>query len=103
MIDVTNACRTLLVSLETLDWDDDLLALFGVPRELLPRIVRSAETVGEGELLGARPVRGIAGDQQAALYGQGCHAPARGRRRTAPAASCSCTPATMRARRRTGS
>jgi len=73
VIDVTNASRTLLVSLETLDWDDELLELFGVPRDVLPRIVGSAETVGEGQLLGrTMTIRGIAGDQQAALYGQGC-------------------------------
>ena len=74
VIDVTNASRTLLVSLETLDWDDGLLELFGVERTLLPKIVPSDALVGEGELLG-RPVeiRGIAGDQQAALFGQGCH------------------------------
>jgi glycerol kinase len=72
--DATNASRTLLASLRTLDWDDELLALFGVDRELLPRIVRSSDPVGEGELLGTRAeIRGIAGDQQAALYGQGCH------------------------------
>jgi glycerol kinase len=78
--DVTNASRTLLVSLQTLDWDDDLLALFGVDRALLPRIVRSDEQVGEGELLGGRfAVRGIAGDQQAALFGQGCHTAGEGK------------------------
>ncbi len=72
--DVTNASRTMLASLDTLDWDDELLALFAVDRALLPRIVRSDEQVGEGELLGTRlSVRGIAGDQQAALFGQGCH------------------------------
>ncbi len=72
--DRTNASRTLLCSLETLDWDDELLALFGVDRSLLPEIVPSQGHVADGELLGARiPVRGIAGDQQAALYGQGCH------------------------------
>src|SRR5581483_10683450 len=75
VIDVTNASRTLLFNLETRDWDDELLALFGVPREVLPRIVGSADEVGEGELNGrAVTIRGIAGDQQAALYGQGCHA-----------------------------
>jgi len=80
VIDVTNASRTLLVDLETLDWDDELLTLFGIPRDLLPRIVGSAEPVGEGELNGRRvAVRGIAGDQQAALYGQGCHAPGEGK------------------------
>ena len=74
--DRTNASRTLLANLRTLDWDDELLALFGVDRTLLPRIARSSETVGEAELLGARiPISGIAGDQQAALYGQGCHEP----------------------------
>jgi glycerol kinase len=78
--DVTNASRTLLVSLATLDWDDELLALFGVDRSLLPRIAGSAEQVGEGELLGRRAaVRGIAGDQQAALYGQGCHTAGEGK------------------------
>jgi glycerol kinase len=80
VIDVTNASRTLLVNLESLDWDDELLALFGIPRELLPRIVGSKERVGEGELNGrAVEIRGIAGDQQAALYGQGCHAPGEGK------------------------
>ncbi len=74
VVDVTNASRTMLVSLETLDWDDELLGLFGVDRALLPEIVRSDALVGEGELLG-RTVRiaGVAGDQQASLYGQGCH------------------------------
>ena len=74
VIDVTNASRTLLVDLVTLDWDDELLTLFGVPRELLPRIVGSADSIGQGELNGRTvEIRGIAGDQQAALYGQGCH------------------------------
>jgi glycerol kinase len=78
--DATNASRTQLASLQTLDWDDELLALFGVDRNLLPRIVRSDEAVGEGELLGARAqIRGIAGDQQAALYGQGCHVAGEGK------------------------
>ena len=78
--DATNASRTMLASLRTLDWDDELLALFGVDRELLPRIVRSDEAVGEGELLGTRAeIRGIAGDQQAALFGQGCHSAGEGK------------------------
>ncbi|HVU76850.1 MAG TPA: glycerol kinase GlpK [Gaiellaceae bacterium] len=80
VIDVTNASRTLLVDLQTLDWDDELLALFGVDRSLLPRIVGSADEVGEGELDGRTvTIRGIAGDQQAALYGQGCHRPGEGK------------------------
>ncbi len=71
--DATNASRTLLVSLETLDWDDELLGLFGVDRQLLPEIRSSSEVVAEGELLGATlPIAGIAGDQQAALFGQVC-------------------------------
>ena len=78
--DVTNASRTMLASLATLDWDDELLALFGVDRDLLPRVVGSAEVVGEGRLLGAAvTIRGVAGDQQAALYGQGCHRPGEGK------------------------
>jgi glycerol kinase len=74
--DRTNASRTLLASLEPLDWDDELLELFGVPREVLPQIVSSDAEVGETTAFGPPlPVRGIAGDQQAALFGQGCHAP----------------------------
>ena len=74
--DRTNASRTLLCSLGSLDWDDDLLALFGIGRELLPWIGSSDEEVGEGELLGATvPIRALVGDQQAALFGQGCHEP----------------------------
>jgi len=80
VIDVTNASRTLLVSLETLEWDEDLLALFGVDRSVLPRIVRSDEEIGEGELNGRTVrIKGVAGDQQAALYGQGCHSPGEGK------------------------
>ncbi|HZO62999.1 MAG TPA: glycerol kinase GlpK [Gaiellaceae bacterium] len=74
--DASNASRTQLVALATLDWDDELLALFGVGRELLPEIRRSSEVVGEAELLGATlPVAAIAGDQQASLYGHGCVRP----------------------------
>ena len=74
--DVSNASRTLLVALRELEWDDELLALFGVPRRVLPRIVPSSGVVGEADLLGARvPLAGLAGDQQAALFGQACFAP----------------------------
>ena len=70
--DETNASRTLLASLATLDWDDELLGLFGVERELLPAIVPSSGVVCEVDLFGATvPVAGIAGDQQAALYAAG--------------------------------
>jgi glycerol kinase len=76
----TNASRTLLCSLGALEWDDDLLAVFGVDRELLPEIVPSDTEIGEAELGGARlPIRGIAGDQQAALFGQGCHSAGEGK------------------------
>jgi glycerol kinase len=72
----TNASRTLLLALEGLDWDDELLALFGVERAVLPEVRPSCGVVGEGELLGVRlPVAGIAGDQQASLFGHGCFGP----------------------------
>jgi glycerol kinase len=77
--DVSNASRTLLMSLATLDWDADMLALFGVPRAVLPRIVPSAEvygvTRGMKSLPDGVPVSGMAGDQQAALFGQACFEP----------------------------
>jgi glycerol kinase len=71
--DVTNASRTQLMNLATLQWDDTLLGAFGVPRALLPQIVPSSAVYAEGtgELLGV-PVAGILGDQQAALLGQAC-------------------------------
>ena len=71
--DVSNASRTLLVDLSTLAWDEELLDLFGVPATVLPQIVPSSGMVGEAELFGARvPITGVAGDQQAALFGQAC-------------------------------
>jgi glycerol kinase len=70
----------MLCSLTTLDWDDELLALFGVDSGLLPRIVPSGAEVGQAQLDGLSvPIRGIAGDQQAALFGQGCHGPGEGK------------------------
>lgn len=76
LTDVTNASRTQLMNLATLDWDPDLLAAFGIPAALLPEIVPSSAVVAEarGKLAGV-PVAGILGDQQAALLGQGCFAP----------------------------
>jgi glycerol kinase len=74
--DATNASRTLLLDLATLDWDEELLALFSVPRELLPEVRPSAGVVGEGVVGEVRaPVAALAGDQQASLYGHGCLAP----------------------------
>ena len=71
--DVTNASRTLLMDLETLDWDDELLAAFDIPRSLLPRIASSSEiycTVEQSSVLREVPIAGILGDQQAATFGQ---------------------------------
>ncbi len=71
--DVTNASRTMLMRLETAEWDPELLDLFGIEPALLPRIVPSAGVVAEAELFGASvPLGGIAGDQQSALFGHGC-------------------------------
>ena len=76
LTDVSNASRTMLLDINALAWDDELLDLFSVPRGVLPRLVPSSGVVGEGELLGALvPVGGIAGDQQAALFGQRCFTP----------------------------
>lgn len=74
--DVTNASRTQLMNLETLDWDADILRLFNIPRACLPAIRSSSEVYGNctGELDGV-PLSGILGDQQAALFGQACLAP----------------------------
>ncbi|MCS3842422.1 glycerol kinase GlpK [Microbacterium sp. AK031] len=70
--DVTNASRTLLMDLRTLDWDDTLLEAFGVPRAMLPTICSSSEVYGEvvGTALDGIPIAGILGDQQAATFGQ---------------------------------
>jgi glycerol kinase len=73
--DPTNASRTMLYNIDTLDWDDDLLKMFGVPRSMLPNVRPSSEVYGEAsaDLFGAPViVSGMAGDQQAALFGQGC-------------------------------
>src|SRR5215208_5868422 len=74
--DVTNASRTLLMDLATLDWDDDMLDAVGVPRSMLPEIRSSSEVYGEvvGDLAGV-PIAGDLGDQHAALFGQACFDP----------------------------
>jgi glycerol kinase len=78
--DVTNASRTLLMDLETLAWDEDILKVMGIPRQMLPRIVPSIDkntwghTMKDGPLGAAVPVCGALGDQQAALVGQTCFA-----------------------------
>ena len=104
--DVTNASRTLLMDLRTLDWDDELLALFGIPRRMLPQIKSSSERQAYGVTrrngpVGAEvPVCGDLGDQQAATVGQACFSWAKRRTRMAPATSCCSTPARRRRRRR---
>ncbi|MCS6841647.1 MAG: glycerol kinase GlpK [Roseiflexus sp.] len=72
--DVSNASRTMLMNLETLDWDGDILQLMGIPRAMLPKIVPSSAVYGTavGALHGV-PVAGDLGDQQAALFGQTCY------------------------------
>jgi glycerol kinase len=78
--DVTNASRTMLMNLETLDWDDELLGFFGIPRAMLPRIMPSSVPGGYGPVTGVAAVGGVPltgdlGDQQAATVGQVCFAP----------------------------
>jgi len=74
--DASNASRTLLFDIHAGDWDDTLLGLLDIPREVLPRIVASSGICATAELDGVDvPIAGIAGDQQAALFGQACHAP----------------------------
>ncbi|HEY9342100.1 MAG TPA: glycerol kinase GlpK, partial [Hanamia sp.] len=73
--DVTNASRTMLYNISSLQWDEDLLKLFDIPAGILPEVKSSSEVYGEtsGKLLSAKiPIAGIAGDQQAALFGQMC-------------------------------
>jgi len=73
--DVTNASRTMIYNINTLSWDDELLSLFTIPRSMLPDVRSSSEVYGEtaGRILANKiPIAGIAGDQQAALFGQMC-------------------------------
>ncbi|MFV8571003.1 glycerol kinase GlpK [Marinobacter sp. SBS5] len=73
--DATNASRTLLFNIHTQQWDEDLLEMFGIPASLLPEVMDSSDDFGEitnGGALNGTPVYGVAGDQQAALFGQTC-------------------------------
>jgi glycerol kinase len=78
LTDVTNASRTMLMDLETLDWDDELLSFFDIPRQMLPQIRPSSSpdaygtTVSSGPLDGEIPLSGVLGDQHAAMVGQVC-------------------------------
>jgi glycerol kinase len=74
--DVTNASRTLLMDLKTLDWDEEILGILGIPHSLLPKICSSSEVYGQVRgALGGVPIAGDLGDQQAALFGQTCYSP----------------------------
>ena len=74
--DATNAARTMIFNIHTLDWDDTLLEALDIPRAMLPRVCSSSEVYGTVAIPGGDiPIAGIAGDQQAALFGQTCFAP----------------------------
>ncbi len=78
--DATNASRTMLFNIDTMDWDDELLALFDIPRSMLPTVKSSGEIFGYTNVGGLDiPIAGIAGDQQAALFGQGCYTKGEGK------------------------
>lgn len=73
--DVTNACRTMLFNINTMDWDDELLELLSIPKTMLPKVKQSSEVYGHTSpnlFATPIPIAGIAGDQQAALFGQMC-------------------------------
>jgi glycerol kinase len=76
--DVSNASRTMMYNIHTLNWDDELTTLFNIPKSMLPEVKSSSEVFGEtaGNILAAKlPIAGIAGDQQSALFGQMCTSP----------------------------
>ncbi|MGM9475659.1 glycerol kinase GlpK [Pedobacter sp. GSP4] len=76
--DITNASRTMIYNIHTLAWDEELLELFSIPKQMLPEVKSSSEVYGEtaGRILAAKiPIAGIAGDQQSALFGQMCTEP----------------------------
>jgi glycerol kinase len=71
--DVSNASRTLLFNIRTLDWDNEILDYFKIPRALLPQVLPSSGVIAETDLLGRKiPIAGVAGDQQASLFGHQC-------------------------------
>jgi glycerol kinase len=76
LTDVTNASRTLLMDIQTLDWDEEMLSVLDIPRQMLPEIVPSSIVYGTATgVVPGVPVAGILGDQQAALFGQACYDP----------------------------
>lgn len=91
--DVSNASRTLLFNIQTLEWDEELLDLFTIPRSMLPEVRQSSEVYGETNtpvFSTPIPIAGIAGDQQAALFGQMCTQPGMVKTPMEPVVSCSC-------------
>ncbi len=71
--DVTNACRTMLYNIHTMSYDDELLKIFGIPREILPEVLDNDKVFGFADFGGNRvPIAGVIGDQQSALFGQDC-------------------------------
>ncbi len=78
--DATNASRTMLFNIDTMAWDEELLRLFDIPAAMLPTVKSSGEIFGYTNIGGVKiPIAGIAGDQQAALFGQGCYAKGEGK------------------------
>ncbi len=78
--DATNASRTMLFNIDTMSWDEELLSLFRIPRSMLPEVKSSGEVFGSANIGGVDiPIAGIAGDQQAALFGQGCYTKGEGK------------------------
>ena len=74
--DPTNACRTMLFNIHTLDWDEELLSALDIPRAMLPQVLPSSRVYGQAEIQGVPvPIAGMAGDQQPPLFGQTCFDP----------------------------
>lgn len=74
--DVSNSSRTMLFNIHSLEWDEELLSIFNIPKEMLPAVKSSSEIVGYTNLLGGQiPIAGVVGDQQAALFGHMCVSP----------------------------
>ncbi len=90
--DYTNASRTMLFNIHDLDWDDKMLDALDIPRAMLPEVRKSSEVYGQTNIGGKGgtriPIAGIAGDQQAALFGQLCVKEGMAKTPTAPAALC---------------
>ena len=101
--DVTNASRTMLFNIHTMMWDDELLELLRIPRSMLPEVVDSSGVCGATKAgIPGIPIAGVAGDQQAALFGQMCTAPGMVKCTFGRAALCCCRRVWSRCHRRTG-